>query len=73
MSRTKAVILILVGIGFGLLALVFAESGSLVYILWAVSICLGSRLIKSTIQELLRGRQRRGNFARVYRSELRCA
>ena len=40
MSRTKAVILILVGIGFGLLALVFAESGSLVYILWAVSICL---------------------------------
>jgi hypothetical protein len=40
MSRTKAVILILVGIGFGLLALVFAESGSLVYILWAISICL---------------------------------
>src|SRR6266568_7038992 len=26
---------------------------------------LGSGLIKSTIQELLRGRQRRGNFARV--------
>jgi hypothetical protein len=40
MSRTKAVILILVGIGFGLLALFLAESGSLVYILWAVSICL---------------------------------
>jgi hypothetical protein len=40
MSRTKAVILILVGIGFGLLALVLAQSGSLVYILWAVSICL---------------------------------
>ena len=34
---------------------------------------LGSRLIKSTIQELLQGRQRRGNFARVCRSELRCA
>jgi hypothetical protein len=30
----------LVGIGFGLLALVLAQSGSLVYILWAVSICL---------------------------------
>jgi hypothetical protein len=40
MSRTKAVILTLVGIGFGLLALVLAQSGSLVYILWAVSICL---------------------------------
>jgi hypothetical protein len=40
MSRTKAVILILIGIGFGLLALVLAQSGSLVYILWAVSICL---------------------------------
>jgi len=34
---------------------------------------LGSGLIKSTIQELLRGRQRRGNFARVCHSELRCA
>ena len=30
---------------------------------------LGSRLIKSTIQELLQGRQRRGNFGRVCRSE----
>jgi putative tryptophan/tyrosine transport system substrate-binding protein len=34
---------------------------------------LGSRLIKSTIQEQRRGRQRPGNFARAYRTGLRCA
>src|SRR5262249_39032878 len=34
---------------------------------------LGSRLIKSTIQEQRRGRQRPGNFAPACRSGLRCA
>src|SRR5205085_10518173 len=34
---------------------------------------LGSRLIKSTIQEQRRGRQRPGNFARADRTALRCA
>ena len=34
---------------------------------------LGPRLIKSTIQERRRGRQRTGNFAPACRSELRCA
>ena len=34
---------------------------------------LGSRLIKSTIQEQRRGRQRPGNCARAYRTGLRCA
>ena len=34
---------------------------------------LGSRLIKSTIQELRRGRQRPGSFAPACRSGLRCA
>ena len=34
---------------------------------------LGSRLIKSTILALRRGRQRPGNFARACRSGLRCA
>jgi integrase len=34
---------------------------------------LGSRLIKSTIQERRRGRQRPGNFAPACRSGLRCA
>jgi 5-methylcytosine-specific restriction endonuclease McrA len=33
---------------------------------------LGSGLIKSTIRERRQGRRRRGNFARAYRSELRC-
>jgi len=33
---------------------------------------LGSGLIKSTIQERRQGRRRRDNFARAYRSELRC-
>jgi small-conductance mechanosensitive channel len=37
---------------------------------WAV---LGSRLIKSTIQERRQGRQRRGNCAPGGRSGLRCA
>jgi hypothetical protein len=37
MSRKKAAVLILVGIGFGFLALVSYES---FYVLWAVSICL---------------------------------
>jgi intracellular septation protein A len=36
-DRKKAAVLILVGIGFGFLALVSYES---FYILWAVSICL---------------------------------
>ena len=34
---------------------------------------LGSRLIKSTIQEQRRGRQRPGSFAPAYRTGLRCA
>jgi hypothetical protein len=34
---------------------------------------LGSRLIKSTIQEQRRGKQRPGNFAPACRSGLRCA
>jgi hypothetical protein len=38
-----------------------------------INIELGSRLIKSTIQEQRRGRQRPGNFARAYRTGLRCA
>jgi hypothetical protein len=40
MTRTKAVVVILVGIGFGLLAIFLSEIGSLVYLLLAVSICL---------------------------------
>ena len=34
---------------------------------------LGSRLIKSTIQEQRRGRQRPGNFAPACRNRLQCA
>jgi hypothetical protein len=34
---------------------------------------LGSRLIKSTIQEQRRGKQRPGNFALACRSGLQCA
>ena len=34
---------------------------------------LGSRLIKSTIQEQRRGKQRPGNFAPACRNGLRCA
>ena len=41
-------------------------------LMWA-TLDLGSRLIKSTIQEQRRGRQRPGNFAPAYRSGLRCA
>ena len=37
------------------------------------TIVLGSRLIKSTIQEQRRGRQRRGSFAPADRIELQCA
>ena len=37
MSRKTAVVLILIGIGFGFFALVSYETA---YILWAVSICL---------------------------------
>lgn len=36
-------------------------------------VVLGSRLIKSTIQEQRRGRQRPGNFAPACRSGLQCA
>jgi hypothetical protein len=37
MSRKTAVVLILIGIGFGVFALVSYETA---YILWAISICL---------------------------------
>src|SRR5262249_15303358 len=39
----------------------------------SAKVVLGSRLIKSTIQEQRRGRQRPGNFAPACRSGLRCA
>src|SRR5262249_27567003 len=39
----------------------------------SAKVVLGSRLIKSTIQEQRRGRQRPGNFAPTCRSGLRCA
>jgi Predicted membrane protein (DUF2142) len=45
----------------------------LVVLWYIVLVYLGSRLIKSTIQEQRRGRQRPGNFARAYRTGLRCA
>src|SRR5579872_6239707 len=40
---------------------------------WALANLLGSRLIKSTIPELRRGRRKRGSFGRACRSGLRCA
>ena len=40
---------------------------------WGKPTQLGSRLIKSTIQEQRRGKQRPGNFAPACRSGLRCA
>src|SRR5438105_893982 len=39
----------------------------------SAKVVLGSRLIKSTIQEQRRGRQRPGNFEPACRSGLRCA
>jgi len=39
-KRTQAVLIILVGVAFGLLAIFLSQLGSLVYILSAVPICL---------------------------------
>src|SRR5260370_15986806 len=39
----------------------------------SAKVALGSELIKSTIQEQRRGKQRPDNFAPAYRSGLRCA
>ena len=38
--RTQAVFIILVGVGFGLLAMFLSQLGFLVYVLLAISICL---------------------------------
>ena len=39
-GRTQAIFIILVGVGFGLLAIFLSQLGSLTYVLLAISICL---------------------------------